>query len=121
MSDPRSCRTCLHCNRKTSLEPCATCVKLPGHSQWVVPSLSGTRTEFVITDEVASPLDVQIGGGHYKDMPIQPLEYMIANAIPFAEGAVIKYVSRWKKKGGIEDLKKARHILEVLIAHEQAT
>lgn len=67
----------------------------------------------------AAPLDVQIGGSHYKDMAIQPLEYCLANAIPFAEGNVIKYVSRWRKKNGVQDLKKARHMLDVLIAQAE--
>lgn len=67
----------------------------------------------------ASSLDVQIGGGHYKDMVIQPIEYNIKNNIPFAEGNVIKYVSRWRNKNGVEDLKKARHILDILIETEE--
>lgn len=58
---------------------------------------------------------VQVGGGHYKDMAIQPLEYIMKNAIPFPEGNVIKYVSRWRKKNGVEDLKKARHMLDTII------
>lgn len=66
-----------------------------------------------------APLEVQVGGAHYKDMAIQPIEYVLANAIPFAEGNIIKYVSRWRKKGGVEDLKKARHMLDVLITHEE--
>ena len=65
-----------------------------------------------------NPLTKQIGGTHYKDMAIQPMEYILANHIGFAEGAVIKYVSRWKTKNGIQDLKKAIHILEILIDHE---
>jgi len=48
-------------------------------------------------------------------MAIQPLEYCIANNIPFVEGNVIKYVSRHRKKGGKEDIKKAIHMLEVLL------
>lgn len=67
----------------------------------------------------ADPLSTQVGGDHYKDMPIQPLEFMIANGIPFAEGSVIKYVSRWRKKNGVQDLKKARHLLDVLIAEAE--
>lgn len=64
-----------------------------------------------------APKDIQVGGGHYKDLPIQPIEYCIRNGIPFAEGNVIKYVTRWRKKNGIEDLKKARHMLDIII-HE---
>ena len=60
----------------------------------------------------------QEGGQHYKDMAIQPFEYIHANGIGFAEGCVIKYVSRWRAKGGVEDLKKARHFLDLLIEAE---
>lgn len=65
----------------------------------------------------ADPFDAQEGGTHYKDMAIQPMQYILANDIGFAEGAVIKYVSRWRRKGGLEDLRKARHTLDMLIAH----
>lgn len=59
----------------------------------------------------------QVGGNHYKDMAIQPIEYILGNGIGYAEGAVIKYVSRWQNKGGVDDLKKAKHFLELLIEH----
>jgi hypothetical protein len=63
-------------------------------------------------------LKTQVGGDHYSKMAIEPLEYITKNQLNFAEGNVIKYVSRWRSKGGVEDLKKARHYLDVLI--EQA-
>jgi len=66
-------------------------------------------------------LTVQHGGAHYKEMRIQPVEYIHGNNIPFIEGCIIKYVSRWRHKGGIEDLKKARHFLDILIELETAT
>jgi len=59
--------------------------------------------------------EIQEGGRHYKQMSIQTWDYIIANGIGYMEGNVIKYVSRWKDKGGIEDLKKARHYLDKLI------
>jgi len=65
-----------------------------------------------------SALDKQVSGDHYKDLKIQPIEYIHANGIPFAEGSVIKYVSRWRSKGGIKDLEKAKHFLELLIELE---
>ena len=65
-----------------------------------------------------SALDTQIGGDHYKDMAIQPVEYIHRNRLGFCEGAVVKYVSRWRAKGGVEDLKKARHFLDLLIEAE---
>ena len=62
-----------------------------------------------------SAFDTQIGGDHYKKHAIQPMEYNIKNNIPFAEGEVISYVTRWRDKGGVMDLKKARHVLDMLI------
>lgn len=64
-------------------------------------------------------LKTQVGGSHYKDMPIQPVEYIVKNNIPFREGCVIKYVSRWKTKGGLQDLKKAAHFLSMVIEEEE--
>ena len=66
-----------------------------------------------------SPLDVQIAGSHYKELPIQPVEYIHANKIPFIEGSVIKYVTRWRNKGGLADLEKAKHFLDLLIELER--
>jgi hypothetical protein len=60
----------------------------------------------------------QVGGGHYKDLVIQPAEFIHKNGIGYIEGAVIKYLCRWRNKNGIEDLKKARHYLDLLIEME---
>lgn len=60
----------------------------------------------------------QEGGDHYKGMVIQPFTYITANGIGFAEGCAIKYLSRWRAKGGVEDLRKARHFIDLLIEHE---
>jgi hypothetical protein len=68
-----------------------------------------------------SSLDIQVGGSHYKDMAIQPIEFIMKNNIGFMEGNAIKYISRWRSKGGIEDLKKARHYLDMLIEFEEHT
>jgi len=65
-----------------------------------------------------SALKDQVGGGHYKDLKIQPAEFVHANRIPYLEGSVIYYVTRWREKNGIEDLKKALHTLELLIELE---
>ena len=60
-------------------------------------------------------LDVQVGGAHYKGLPIQPVQYIHANKIGYFEGNVIKYVSRWREKNGIADLEKAKHYIDLLI------
>ena len=62
--------------------------------------------------------DKQVGGNHYKDLPIQPIEYIHANAMGYMEGNVVKYISRWRKKNGIADLEKAKHYIELLIELE---
>lgn len=56
-----------------------------------------------------NPLNAQEGGGHYKDRGIQPLEYTMKNNLSFCEGNVVKYISRYKSKNGIEDLAKVIH------------
>ena len=57
----------------------------------------------------------QVGGRHYIEKPIQPWDYIIANKMGYLEGNIIKYVSRYKDKNGLEDLIKAAHYLDKLI------
>ena len=59
--------------------------------------------------------ETQIGGDHYKEKTIQPWDFIAANQLGYFEGNIVKYVSRWRDKGGIDDLKKARHYLDKLI------
>ena len=63
-------------------------------------------------------IDVQIGGDHYKHCAIQPYDFIEANHLNFAEGSVIKYLMRHRKKGGVEDLKKAKHYIDLIIETE---
>lgn len=67
---------------------------------------------------MTNPLDQQIAGNHYKDLSIQPVEYIHANALGYFEGNVIKYITRWRKKGGVADLEKAKHYIDLLIKLE---
>lgn len=64
--------------------------------------------------------EIQHGGTHYKAKAIQPWDYIEANAIPFLEGNAIKYLTRWRDKGGMEDLRKAQHYVQKLIEVETA-
>lgn len=59
--------------------------------------------------------EIQIGGDHYREKTIQPWDFIAANQLGYFEGNIVKYVSRWQGKGGINDLKKARHYLDKLI------
>lgn len=65
--------------------------------------------------EKVSALEIQVGGSHYKNMAIQPVEYILANNLGFVEGNIIKYASRWQSKGGIKDLEKIKHFADLLI------
>jgi hypothetical protein len=59
-----------------------------------------------------------VGGTHYQSLAIEPIDYILANELDFCEGSVVKYISRWRNKNGIQDLYKAKHMIEFLI--EQA-
>ena len=65
-----------------------------------------------------SALDSQVGGQHYSRLLIQPVVYIHSNDLPFIEGNIIKYVTRWRHKNGLQDLEKARHYLQLLIELE---
>jgi hypothetical protein len=65
-------------------------------------------------------LQEQIGGDHYRSKAVQPIQFILANGLSFCEGNVVKYVTRWKDKGGLADLKKARHYLDFLIEREES-
>lgn len=64
-------------------------------------------------------LNTQIGGDHYTKLKIQPMEYSMANGLDACQHTIIKYVTRFRNKNGLEDLKKARHTLDMLIEFEQ--
>jgi hypothetical protein len=65
-----------------------------------------------------SALDKQVSGNHYKELVIQPIQFIHANNIPFMEANVIKYICRHKTKNGLADLQKAKHYIELLMELE---
>ena len=85
-----------------------------------------------VSDEEAAALegrvgranDRQVGGDHYRKRVIQPWDFAAANDLDFFQGTIVKYVVRYKDKGGVTDLEKARHFLdkyiEVVRNREQA-
>lgn len=66
----------------------------------------------------ATANDIQVAGDHYKSKSIQPWDYIASNQLGYFEGNIVKYVSRWKDKGGVNDLRKAQHYLQKLIELE---
>jgi hypothetical protein len=61
----------------------------------------------------------QVGGTHYEDRAIQPIEYINANNLGYHEGNIVKYITRYQYKNGIEDLEKALWYLNDLIKHKK--
>ena len=68
---------------------------------------------------MADAKDIQFGGDHYKDLPMQPSAFLIANNVPYYEGSVIMRMVRWRTKGDLLDLQKAKHEIDLIIAEEQ--
>lgn len=65
--------------------------------------------------------DRQVGGDHYgPENKVQAIDLCLDQNIPFCEGSAIKYLVRWRKKGGLQDLHKAQHYIQMLIDHEEA-
>jgi len=64
---------------------------------------------------IKSAKDKQIMGTHYKDCPIQPIDYIVDNGLGWCEGNIVKYITRHNKKGGEEDIKKVIHYAELLL------
>lgn len=81
----------------------------------VYPSCGTGSADVVHNDD---PLNSQIGGSHYTQFQIQPIEFISKNGIGYFEGNVIKYVCRHKFKNGAEDIKKAIHYLQLLLELE---
>ena len=73
------------------------------------------RPVVVDSEKVETALDTQIGGEHYKNYAIQPVEFITKNKLGFLEGCVIKRICRYEDKNGLEDLKKAKHEIDLLI------
>jgi hypothetical protein len=67
---------------------------------------------------MSNPYDTQVGGNHYQTMKIQPAEFINKNEMKFAEGNAIKYICRHVNKGGLQDLQKAKHYIDMIIERD---
>lgn len=67
---------------------------------------------------MSNPLEAQVGGNHYRNMKIQPVEFIHANNLGFLEGCIIKRICRWRNKNGLQDLEKIKHEIDLLIQME---
>lgn len=71
-----------------------------------------------VEESSKSALDTQVAGSHYKSLKIQPMEYSMGNKLDACQHTAIKYITRFRDKGGIEDLNKAKHAIDLLIQFE---
>ena len=60
----------------------------------------------------------QVGGNHYSRYTTQPIDFIIDNNLDWCEANVVKYITRWRDKNGVEDLRKAMHYIQLLIDRE---
>jgi hypothetical protein len=78
--------------------------------------------EVPVQEPVAIPkqaaLDVQVGGAHYKNKRIQPVEFSYANNLNGLEASIVKRITRWRDKDGFQDLEKIKHEIDLLIELE---
>lgn len=116
-------QTCIHCAAGKKQQPL---YKMP-----VIPPLTGIDGAWdnppnsdpikmpatPVQSTLADPLKSQVGGSHYTRMKIQPMVYAMANNFNALQFTVLKYISRYEHKNGLEDLMKARHALDMLIDH----
>ena len=108
----KDCNTCVFHLVHGDTEPCVNCDE-NGSDYIAMPDYKPENVAFI-----KRALDIQVAGNHYKELAIQPVEYIHANGIGYFEGNVIKYVSRWRNKNGVKDLEKAKHYIDLLIELE---
>jgi Protein of unknwon function (DUF3310) len=90
------------------------------HFKLTPKSKAQVKAQAKTKDDPATVLGTQVGGSHYTDCAIQPIEYIWANKLGFSEGNIVKYITRWRTKGGIKDLKKMVHHGNLLIERAEA-
>ena len=81
--------------------------------------IEGTVGDICVVCLTQSPLSYQVGGNHYKDFAIQPVEFIHKNSLSFIEGCIVKYVCRWVKLKNKRDLEKAKHYIDILLEFEE--
>ena len=83
------------------------------------PAQQELHTEETKPIQQESATNTQVGGNHYTKLAIQPMRYSMENGLDALQHTVIKYVTRFRDKNGIEDLEKAKHCLDMLIEFER--
>lgn len=116
MSECYDCPKCGEVKIHISENVCGQCfekLERKGEDPWAqkLIGMKGPETS-------AQAMSIQVGGSHYKNFPIQPVDFCQRNQLNYCESAAIKYLCRHREKNGIEDLKKARHYIDLLMEIE---
>lgn len=102
---------------------CGSCGRRDGqHEMWCKENVPGGVTRRVDVSNPANPLDVQVGGSHYKSKKIQPAEFSHANKLNGLEASIVKRITRWRDKPAetrFQDLEKIKHEVDLLIELEK--
>lgn len=96
--------------------PANGCVRVKGvdfKPEWLRKLPAATSFE-----DKGNPMDMQVGGDHYKKCRIEPAEYIHANGLDFFQGNIVKYITRFRDKDGKKDLEKIKHYCDMLIQME---
>lgn len=109
------CIMCVKCGESVHAKPNETIQQLA--ERWNAAMLARRISE--TANEPENPLSYQVGGSHYKDLEYQPIEFFEDLHLDAFRANIIKYLARWRKKGGVEDLKKARHYAQIYQAYER--
>jgi len=92
-------------------------IKTSVHNPWD----TSRPTDWLTSEPTPSRAnDTQVAGNHYKQFQIEPWDAIVDWNLGYLDGNAVKYLSRWRHKNGIEDLKKARHYIDKLLEIEQA-
>ena len=87
---------------------------MESRDNYILRRLKEDREQVEVVEKEA--LDKQVGGSHYKDCVIQPVDYIVKNNLDFLEGNVVKYITRHKTKGeGRKDIEKVIHYAELIL------
>ena len=83
--------------------------------EWSAQDWDAVRPDIAEPNDATDPLTYQVGGDHYTKKKIQPVEYIHANKMDYMDGAIVKYISRWRDKGGVKDLRKIKQFVDLII------
>ena len=114
---PYKCPDCVH--HKPTLDEamgCYECINCKRFSNFVEKpeEKETTMNEYYLKE---NPLKFQVGGTHYIKYKIQPIEYSMSNGLDACQHSIVKYVTRFRDKGGVQDLEKAQQFLDILKEH----